>query len=182
MRSSAMPAPWMRSSRPSTTVSCRPSNSGANSARQAFEDVRPQGSRDAEAAYNKDNSLAAEAANGRVRRTIQAIQMEAEIRTGRDGDAAMGLNQRADHFVERWQKLGQTSLRKYQAGDVSGYKVTRAEMGDMAKSLQRDPQLESLLANRKRELCIAFESGRRLGDEIAFHAGIDLGRGRGMGI
>ena len=151
-------------------------------ARRAFEDVRPHGSRDAEAAYNKDNSLAAEAANGRVRRTIQAIQMEAEIRTGRDSDAAMGLNRRADHFVERWQKLGQTSQRQYQEGDVSGYKATRAEMGDMAKSLQRDPQLESLLANRKQQLGVAFDSSRSLGAEIAFHAGIDLGRGRGISM
>jgi hypothetical protein len=55
-------------------------------------------------------------------------------------------------------------------------------MGDMAKSLERDPQLESILANRKRELGIAFESGRRLGHELAFTHGIDLGRGRGLGI
>jgi hypothetical protein len=55
-------------------------------------------------------------------------------------------------------------------------------MGDMARSLERDPQLESLLENRKRELGIAFESGRRLGLELAFAHGIDLGRGRGLGI
>jgi hypothetical protein len=55
-------------------------------------------------------------------------------------------------------------------------------MGDMAKSLERDPQLESILANRKQELGIAFESGRRLGIELAFTYGIDLGRGRGIGI
>jgi hypothetical protein len=53
----------------------------------------------------------------------------------------------------------------------------------MAKSLQRDPQLESLLANRKRELGIGgnFGSGRRLGDELAFTHGIELGRGRSIG-
>jgi hypothetical protein len=55
-------------------------------------------------------------------------------------------------------------------------------MGDMAKSLERDPQLESILANRKRDLGIAFESGRRLGRELAFTHGIDLGRGLGIGI
>jgi hypothetical protein len=65
---------------------------------------------------------------------------------------------------------------------MSGYKATRSAMGDMAKSLERDPQLESILANRKRELGIAFESGRRLGHELAFAHGIDLGRGRGLGI
>ena len=78
----------------------------------------------------------------------------------------------------------QASQRQYHPGDMSGYKSTRAAMGDMAKSLQRDPQLESLLANRKRELGIGgnFGSGRRLGDELAFTHGIELGRGRSIGL
>jgi hypothetical protein len=84
--------------------------------------------------------------------------------------------------VEDRQRLDQASLRQYQAGDFSGYRATRSAMGDMARSLERDPQLESLLDNRKRELGIAFESGRRLGLELAFSHGIDLGRGRGIGI
>ncbi|KND60660.1 Conjugal transfer protein TraA [Candidatus Burkholderia verschuerenii] len=151
-------------------------------ARDAFDKVRPHGWQDAEAAYSKDNGLAREAGTGRIGRTIRALQLETEIRTGRDADAGISPNSRADRFIERWQKLGQTSQRQYEAGDMSGYKSTRRAMGDMANSLQRDPQLESLLANRKRELGIAFDSGRRLGDEIAFHAGIDLGRGRGIGI
>ena len=88
----------------------------------------------------------------------------------------------ADRFVERWQKLDHTSQRQYQAGDIAGYKAARSAMGDMAKSLERDPQLESILANRKQELGIAFESGRRVGQELAFAHGIDLGRGRGIGI
>ncbi len=65
---------------------------------------------------------------------------------------------------------------------MSAYKSTRASMGDMAKSLERDPQMESILANRKRELGIQMESGRRLGLELAFNFGIDLGRGRGLGL
>jgi hypothetical protein len=52
----------------------------------------------------------------------------------------------------------------------------------MAKSLERDPQMESILAGRKRELGIAIDSGRKLGAELAFNHGIDLGRGRGLGI
>jgi hypothetical protein len=55
-------------------------------------------------------------------------------------------------------------------------------MGDMARSLERDPQLESILGSRKNDLGIAFESGRRLGEELAFAHGIDLGRGRALGI
>jgi Ti-type conjugative transfer relaxase TraA len=143
-------------------------------ARRVFEEVRPYGSVDAEAAYKKNPDLAHEAGSGRVNRAIRALQLETELR--------VHPGRRADRFVEDWQKLDHTSLRQYQAGDISGYRATRSAMGDMAKSLERDPQLESLLANRKRELGISFESGRRLGLELAFTHGIDLGRGRGLGI
>ncbi len=143
-------------------------------ARKVFEDVRPHGSHDAEAAYKKNPELASEAAGGRVNRAVRALQLETELR--------IDPGRRADRFVEHWQKLDQASQRQYQAGDISGYKATRSAMGDMARSLERDPQLESILANRKRELGITFESGRRLGHELAFSHGIDFGRGRGLGI
>jgi hypothetical protein len=143
-------------------------------ARRAFEEVRPYGSHDAEAAYKQNPELAHEAVTGRVNPALRALQLETEIRT----DPA----RRADRFVERWRQLDQTGRRQYQAGDMSGYKATRAAMGDMAKSLERDPQLESILAHRKRDLGIQTESGRRLGPELAFNHGIDLGRGRGIGF
>jgi Ti-type conjugative transfer relaxase TraA len=144
-------------------------------ARRVFEDVRPYGSVDAEAAYKKNPELAHEVASGRVSRAaVRAVQLETEMR--------INPGRRADRFVERWQDLKQTSQRQYQAGDMSGCRATRSAMGDMARSLERDPQLESILANRKRELGIAFESGRRLGHELAFTHGLDLGRGRGLGI
>jgi Ti-type conjugative transfer relaxase TraA len=143
-------------------------------ARQAFEEVRPYGSQDAEAAYRKNPELVRQAAGGQVSRAVRALQFETELRTD--------PSRRADRFVERWQKLGHTSQRQYQAGDMSGYNATRSAMGAMAKSLERDPQLESILASRKKDLGIAFESGRRLGQELAFAHGIDLGRGRGIGI
>lgn len=142
--------------------------------RKVFEDVRPYGSHDAEAVYKKNPELASEAATGQVNRTVRALQLETELRTN--------PRRRADRFVERWRELGHTSQRQYQAGDMSGYKTTRSAMGDMAKSLERDPQLESILANRKRDLGIGIESGRRLGLELAFSHGIDLGRGRGIGL
>ncbi|MER9299946.1 AAA family ATPase, partial [Mesorhizobium sp. M0621] len=145
-------------------------------ARSTFEKVRPHGWRDAEAAYVKNPELVREAGAGRVSRIVLALQLETEIRTGMDIDPG----HRADRFVERWQKLHRTSQDQYQAGDMSGYKSTRSAMSDMAKSLERDPHLESLLANRKRELGINVESGRRLGAELAFSHGI--GKGRGIGI
>ena len=143
-------------------------------ARKVFEDVRPHGSHDAEAAYKKDPELAQEAATGQVSRAIRALQLETELRT----DPQL----RADRFVEGWQKLDHTSQAQYQAGNMSGYKATRAAMGDMAKSLARDPQLESILENRKRALGIEMETGRRLGQELAFNHGIDIGRGRSIGF
>ncbi len=143
-------------------------------ARKVFEEVRPYGSHDAEAAYKKNPELASEAATGRTARAIRALQLETELRTD--------PQRRADRFVERWRELGQTSQRQYQAADMSGYKATRSAMGDMAMSLERDPQLESILAGRKRDLGIGVELGRRLGLELAFSHGIDLGRGRNIGL
>lgn len=89
---------------------------------------------------------------------------------------------RADRFVERWKKLSDHAERAYIAGDISTQKAMRGHMADMARSLERDPQMESILANRKQQLGITFDSGRRLGAELAFNHGIDLGRGRGLGI
>ncbi len=143
-------------------------------ARKVFEEVRPYGSHDAEAAYKKTPEIASEAATGRTARAIRALQLETELRTD--------PQRRADRFVERWRELGQTSQRQYQAADMSGYKATRSAMGDMAQSLERDPQLESILAGRKRDLGIVVESGRRLGLELAFSHGTDLGRGRNIGL
>jgi hypothetical protein len=143
-------------------------------ARRAFEAVRPHGWRDAEAAYVKDPSLAADAAHGRVNRAIGALQAETEVRTN--------PRARADRFVQRWQELDRASTRQYQVGDVTGHKATRAEMGNMAKSLLRDPQLESILANRKHDLGIMIDTGRKLGAELAFNHGLDIGRGRGLGL
>ena len=143
-------------------------------ARKAFEEVRPYGPHDAEAAYKKNPELASEAATGQVNRTIRALQLETELRT----DPQI----RADRFVEGWQRLDRASQRQYQAGDISGYRATRSAMGDMAKSLERDPQLESILEGRKRDLGIGIDSGRSLGRELAFSHGIDLGRGLGIGL
>ncbi len=117
-------------------------------ARKVFEEVRPHGSHDAEAAYKKNPELCREAAGGQINRAIRALQLETELRTD--------PGHRANRFVERWQKLDQASQGQYRAGDISAYRATRSAMGNMAKNLERDPQLESILANRKRELGIAF--------------------------
>jgi hypothetical protein len=50
----------------------------------------------------------------------------------------------------------------------------------MAKSLERDPQMESILRNRKIEL--GLETGRGGGVAHGLMEMIGLGRGRGLGI
>ncbi|MCV3272720.1 Ti-type conjugative transfer relaxase TraA [Roseobacter sinensis] len=145
-----------------------------NRARDAFEALRPDGWRDAEAAYLKDPTLARDAAKGQLDRAIRALQLDTELRT--DPRA------RANRFVERWQQLDRRSGAQYSAGDYTGYHASRKAMTDMARSLERDPQLESLLANRKRDLGISSDMGRRLGEALAFSHGLELGRSRGLGL
>ena len=123
---------------------------------------------------SKNPELAHEAATGRVNRAIRALQLETELRT----DPQPPRRPLRGALAE----LDHTSQHQYQAGDMSGYKATRSAMGDMAKSLERDPQLESILANRKRDLGIGIESAADSALELAFSHGIDLGRGRGIGL
>ncbi|MFZ2982074.1 MAG: Ti-type conjugative transfer relaxase TraA, partial [Sphingobium sp.] len=144
------------------------------SASQAFEAQRPDGPRDAEAAYAKNPQLASEAAQGRTTRAIRALQLETELRTN--------PQMRADRFITRWNDLAGQVDRHYAAGNMEAYKSTRSAMADMARSLHRDPQLESLLAIRKAQLGITMmESRRSLGAQLAFHHGLDVARGRQLG-
>lgn len=143
-------------------------------ARRDLDALRDDASRDAEAAYKRDPSLATEAANGAPERARRAMLFESEARTD--------LARRADRFVERWNKLDDQSQRAYEAGDMQGRKASRSEMAVMAKSLEKDPQLDSILASRKVELGITFDTGRSLGAELALNHGIDLGHGLGIGM
>lgn len=135
--------------------------------------LRPGVKRDLQNVFNADRTTIDEAASGRPQRTIRAMMLEAEMRA----DPA----RRADQFVARWSKLQKQSDRAYAVGDIAGRKAIQSEMAGMAKSLERDPQMESILVARKTQLGITIETGRRLGAELAFNHGIDFGRGRGIG-
>ncbi|MFA6117623.1 MAG: Ti-type conjugative transfer relaxase TraA [Sphingomonas sp.] len=145
-----------------------------NEARGDLNAIRANASDDAEKAYARDATLAPEAAGGDSRRAREAIARERDIRT----DPKL----RADRFVERWNKLGEQSQRAYEAGDMKGRRTIRSEMVGMAKSLEKDPQLDSILANRKAELGITFSTGRSMSAELALNHGIDLGPGLGIGM
>lgn len=105
---------------------------------------------------------------------LRALQLEAELRR----DPAT----RADRFVECWATLDAQRLAAYQAGDIRGERSLRNSMGEMAKSLERDPQLESILAIKKQALGLDFEMGDSLRRQLAISIGFDMGRGRGLRI
>ncbi|MBW4025201.1 MAG: hypothetical protein HIU92_19090 [Proteobacteria bacterium] len=102
------------------------------------------------------------------------MQLGAEVRTD--------PGRRADRFVERWTDLDTQRLDAYRSGDMAGMRRIRHRMGTMAKSLERDPQMESALAVRKQQLGIGMEMDRGIKHELATSIGFDMERGRGIGI
>jgi hypothetical protein len=122
-----------------------------------------------------DLALADEAAGGNIRRAVQAMRLDGELR--RDAPA------RAQRFVKRWTALGEQRHAAYRAGDIHGERHIRNSMGEMAKGLECDPQIESILAGKKAHLGIGgIEFTGRLTRQLAISIGFDLGRGLGIGL
>ena len=140
--------------------------------RAALDALRPHARIDLETALAKDQGLIAEAAEGRTGATIRAMRMETDLRCATED--------RADKFVRRWQALERQRgllIRKYETAFAN-------EVGDrmigMAKSLERDPQVESILRNRRAQLGLPEADGRSVGQSLAEMIG--RGRSRGLGI
>ncbi|HWU72113.1 MAG TPA: Ti-type conjugative transfer relaxase TraA [Sphingomonas sp.] len=141
--------------------------------RTALNGIVQHGATDLEAAFSADNRLIGEAAAGRTQSVIRAMQLETEMR----GDP----NLRADVFVQRWQALDRQRrllMRDQETGRAA--KIADSMIG-MAKSLERDPQVESILRNRRQALglpsAIKQEVGRELADMMARtrSRGLDIG-------
>ena len=133
--------------------------------------MRPEAARDLRSAFRTKPELIDEAVKGRTQAAIRAMAMEAEIRSN------AGI--RADRFVADWQQ----QTRRYQAhdrvGDEGAAGRIRQSMIGIAKSLERDPQLESLLRNRLKDLGIRSSGGSSLSHELQNWLG--LSRSRGLG-
>jgi Ti-type conjugative transfer relaxase TraA len=141
-------------------------------AREAMGNIGPHAVKDLERAYVRDPALAGETASGRAQRAIRVLQLEAEVRA----DPRLS----ADRFVERWQGLERQRSALHRTGDMTGAGQVKERMGAMAKSLERDPQVESLLRARRLELGLPAEMGRSVGQGLSDYLGI--GRGRGLGL
>ncbi|ARR57586.1 Ti-type conjugative transfer relaxase TraA (plasmid) [Rhizorhabdus wittichii DC-6] len=145
-------------------------------ATEALDQIRPGASRDLASAMQRDPALLREAAAGRSGPMMDAMAQEARVRAD--------PNLRADRFVERWQGLSQERDRLYRAGDMAGREKAGKEMAGMAKSLERDPQVESILRGRTRELGLEIGMKQQLdqGRDLARELTRDLGLGRGLGM
>lgn len=143
-------------------------------AREAMNQTGKHAAKDMERAYSRDPALASDAAGGRVRQAMRAMQLEAEIRTDPD--------KRADRFVEGWRQLSQHREELQRDGDFRRARKVSEQMAGMAKSLERDAQVESLLRSRKQELGIDFDTGRKLAHDLAGSVGIEMGRSHDHGL
>jgi Ti-type conjugative transfer relaxase TraA len=141
-------------------------------ARDVMKQIGPHAAKDLERAYVSEPGLVGEVASGRTQRAIRVLQLEAEVRA----DPRL----RADQFVQRWQGLERQRSVLHREGDMTSARQVKDRMGAMAKSLERDPQVESLLRGRRAELGLPVEMGRSVGRGLIEYLGI--GRGRGLGI
>jgi len=141
-------------------------------AQRGLNAAREHGSADLAEAMRKDPSLMSEAAAGRTQRAIQAMATEAEIRVDVQG--------RADRFVSEWQSNARQLRHLQREGDYARMDAVRDRLDGMAKSLQRDAQLESLLRNRRAELGLDALSKKPLSHDLAQYLRPSRGIGIGM--
>ncbi|WP_010160866.1 Ti-type conjugative transfer relaxase TraA [Sphingomonas sp. PAMC 26617] len=140
-------------------------------AQTALEQVQPDGARDLRAALSRNPELAQELQQGRSGRAIQAMAIEREIRT----DPV----RRADRFIDDWKKLDTHRTGLERSGDFTGERHVRQQMGAMAKGLERDAQVESLLRQRGRELGIGMPGYESMSHELQRNLGLSHGLGIG---
>jgi hypothetical protein len=141
-----------------------------DTARVGLDTARPFAARDLRAAFVRDMGLLQEAAAGQLANAIGAMEWERRYR--------IEPQFRADHFVRTWRQLGDRHEFHERRGDEGAARRIAAQMTGLAKSLERDPQLDSLLRNRSKDLGVPEYLERPLSQ--ALPQWIGWGRGRGI--
>ena len=104
----------------------------------------------------------------------------------RENAALADPHVRAERFVTRWQALQAQRRELYGRYDDEARGKVESQLNGMAQSLERDPQVDSLLRNRRRELGLRQEPqrekpvARELQDEV--ERGHQISRGHGLGL
>ena len=128
-------------------------------AAQALDALRPEAARDLAAAFTRRPDLVGDAAAGRSREAIRAMGHEAALRL----DPAL----RAERFVGDWKQLEAHRAQLREQGDEAGARKLATQMRGMAKGLERDPELETQLRGKVKELGLEQRSERSLHLELA---------------
>lgn len=105
---------------------------------------------------------------------MKAMQLEASVRV----DPA----QRAVRFVEDWRQLKAARDELRQGGDTQAANRIAGRMAEMAKGLERDPQVELQLRGKARELGIELGAGKSLTQELGASVALQRSRDIGMGL
>jgi len=142
-----------------------------DAARHELDAIRPQASRDLRAAFVRDMQLIDDAAAGNSRAAIRALEWERRYRTEPQF--------RANQFVKAWRQLGDHHEQFERRGNEAAARRIASQMAGLAKSLERDPQVESLLRRRTNELGLPPFIDKPLSQALPDWIG--WGRGRGLG-
>ncbi|MDK2759252.1 MAG: Ti-type conjugative transfer relaxase TraA [Blastomonas fulva] len=141
--------------------------------------LRPDSFGDLRKAVNRDLSLIPEAVKGKTDRATEAMEQQAKLRIEAQRVAAAN-ERRADAFVDQWQRQSEQYRALRKGGSAATSDKVRASLVDMAKGLERDPQLESVLANRRPQLGLDAMSTKTLSQDLQKSLGLSRGLGMGM--
>ena len=141
---------------------------------KALEAIRPLATTDLAKALERRPELIEEAAGGRIQETMRAMSQEAAVRT----DPAL----RSERFVSDWQGLTAARKQLEQQGNRDGAARVSAKQNELAKGLERDPQVEGLLRGKTRELGIDPKPERSIANELTATLSRERTRAFDMGI
>jgi len=141
-----------------------------DAAADALDKLRPRASRDMRAAFMRDMQLLPDVADGKTGPAVKGVEWERRYRS----DPQL----RADQFVKTRRALGDRHEMFERQGNERAADSVRTQMTAFAKTLERDPQVESLLRTRDRELGVPPYLERPLSQ--ALPGWIGWGRGRGL--
>ena len=141
---------------------------------KALSAIRPHAATDLAKALERRPELVAEAAGGRSQEAMRAMSREAAVRT----DPAL----RSERFVSDWQGLSAARKQLEQQGDRAGAARVSAKLTELAKGLERDPQVEGLLRGKTRELGIDPKPERSIANVLTTTLARERTRAFDMGI
>lgn len=141
---------------------------------KALEAIRPHAAADLAKALERHPELIAEAAGGRSKETMRAMRQEADVRA----DPTL----RSERFVSDWQSLSAARKQLENLGDRAGAARVSAKQNELAKGLERDPQVEGLLRGKTRELGIDPKPERSIANELTATLARERTRSFDMGI